>query len=172
MSTLGQVLLWLQLCGKPRIAPGLDPEAEASLGLKGSDLRRGWDMEVAFSACLKFPVLWLGLVRPPMPRMWRNHILSPWASEPLVAQLCTSGTEPGVPGSGTPLRPVRFPLELFPAPNSSPNPADSIPGSQRPTNRGQCPVGGRGHVCSGSADELRVRQRTLRLGPQRSDPKR
>lgn len=55
MSTLGQVLLWLQLCGKPRITPGLDPEAEVSLGLEGSNLRRGWDMEVAFSACLKFP---------------------------------------------------------------------------------------------------------------------
>lgn len=38
MGARGQVLLWLQLCGRPR-HPGVDPEAE------GRHLRRGWDTD-------------------------------------------------------------------------------------------------------------------------------
>lgn len=78
MGALGRVLLWLQLCGRPRV-PWVWTliEAEVSLGWKGHDSRRGWDMEVALAACLNFTVLWRGLVRFPMPRKWRNRNLFP-----------------------------------------------------------------------------------------------
>lgn len=48
MGALGRVLLWLQLCGRPRVPlVSTSIEAEVPLGWEGRDLRRGWDMEVS-----------------------------------------------------------------------------------------------------------------------------
>lgn len=76
MGALGRVLLWLQLCGRPRVPlVWTSIEAEVSLGWKGRDLRRGWDMEAALAAYLNFLVPGRGPLRFPMPRRWRNRSL-------------------------------------------------------------------------------------------------
>lgn len=77
-------MLWAgSCCGCSSVVGHVSPwvwtliEAEVSLGWKGRDRMRGWDMEVALAACLNFPVLWCGLVRFPMLRKWRNRNLFP-----------------------------------------------------------------------------------------------